>query len=219
MVGTWKGLNHYPLSGKNPLSSFWQPFLNGSHKFARSRGLNSSDEGVIFNFTQLIIRVHGVEQTLSRFTERNSDSVYCILQQLLRSKWLLHYVLTTSGCCTHGVALLLTYVGADCCGLEGSYFACALSSAPLYSKSWGSSAPSYLKSFCDQYLLRTFCHTKMKLVVIIMQKETLRCYPRNDQWVSLLYCFNMAHMAPFQMPRALKDYCVLKSYIKPARSF
>ena len=139
--------------------------------------------------------------------------------QLLRSNWLLHYVWTTSGCCTHGVALLLTYVGADCCGLEGSYFACALSSAPLYSKSWGSSAPSYLKSFCDQYLLRTFCHTKIKLVVIIMQKETLRCYPRNDQWVSLLYCFNMAHMAPFQMTRALKDYCVLKSYIKPARSF
>ena len=55
--------------------------------------------------------------------------------------WLLHYVWTTSGCCSQGVALLLTYVGG---GLLRPYFACALSSAALFSIIWGDVHPQVL---------------------------------------------------------------------------
>ena len=74
-----------------------------------------------------------------------------------------------SGCCTQGVALLLTYVGTDCCGLEGSYFACALSSVAPFSIIWAGVMRT-LKSFCDQFL---FQFTMMKLLVIIVQADTI----------------------------------------------
>ena len=69
---------------------------------------------------------------------------------------------------TQGVALLLTYVGADCCGLEGSYFACALSSAALFSTIWGDAHP--------QVILRPvslLVHNDEIACLIIVQADTI----------------------------------------------
>ena len=101
--------------------------------------------------------------------------------QLLRSNWLLHYVWSTSGSCTQGVALLLTSVGADCCGLKAPSL---LALCPLlHSFRW------FGVDAHPQVLLRSVSppvHNDEIACHIIVQADTIWSYLRNDQWASSL---------------------------------